>query len=75
MDYGFQLRRLDQHFPELPADIAERIRRALAAEAATRSETPHGGPGQRIAVPPQRSHAGESLASYVPRQPSASDFA
>jgi len=74
MDYGFQLRRLDQHFPELPSDIAERIRRALAAEAATREVQPRS-PGKRIAVPAPRNGAAQPLASYIPRQPSASDLA
>jgi negative regulator of sigma E activity len=73
MDYGYQLRRLDQHFPELPTDIAERIGRALAAESAHRSDARPRGSGRRIAVPPQRSSAGQSLASYVPRQRTAGD--
>jgi len=69
MDFGHELRRLSQQLPVLPADIAARLTRALAAEPDSPAE------GTQVAVPPQRSAAGQSLASYVPRARRADDSA
>jgi hypothetical protein len=38
MDIGQELRRASQQLPALPADIADRIMRALAAESDRRTE-------------------------------------
>jgi hypothetical protein len=73
MDSGHQDRRLSRHLRPLPADIADRIIRALAAESDSRSDAQPGGSGAQVAVPPQRSAAGQSLASYVPRPRRAGD--
>jgi hypothetical protein len=73
MDSGHELRRLSQQLPALPADIADRITRALADESVSRAEAQACHPGTPVAVPAQRSGGGELLASYVPRPRRADD--
>ncbi|HXB48914.1 MAG TPA: hypothetical protein VNW50_14225 [Streptosporangiaceae bacterium] len=73
MDSGHQGHRLSRHLPPLPDDVADRIIRALAAESGSRSDAQSSGSAAQVAVPPQRSAAGQSLASYVPRQRRADD--
>jgi negative regulator of sigma E activity len=69
MDSGHELRRLSQYLPVLPADIAERITEALAAESARRMRLRARGSRSRLSVPRQRNGAEQQpIASYVPRQ-------
>jgi hypothetical protein len=75
MDVRNELRRLSQLLPAMPADIADRIIRALAAESARRSEARSSGSAAQVALPPQRGAAGQPLASYVPRPRKADDHA
>ena len=67
MDSGHQGHRLSRHLSALPADVADRIIRALEAESGSRGEAQSSGLAAQVAVPLQRSAAGQSLASYVPR--------
>jgi hypothetical protein len=67
MDTGHRRHPLSRHLPPLPVDVADRIIRALAAESDRRSDARSSGSAAQVAVPPQRSAAGQSLASYVPR--------
>jgi hypothetical protein len=73
MDSRHQGHRLSRHLPALPADVADQIIRALAAESDSRTAAQSGGSAPQVAVPLQRSAAGQSLASYVPRQRTADD--
>jgi hypothetical protein len=73
MDSGNQGHRLSRHLPPLPADVADRINRALAAESDSRTDTHSSGAASHVAVPLQRCAAGQSLARYVPRPRSADD--
>jgi len=73
MDSGHQGHRLSRHLPPLPADVADRIIRALAGESDRHHDAQTSGSAAQVAVPPQRSAAGQSLASYVPRQRRAED--
>jgi hypothetical protein len=73
MDSRHQGHRLSRHLPPLPADVAGRIIRALAAEYDSRADAQSGGSAPQVEVPVQRSAAGQSLASYVPRQRKADD--
>lgn len=73
MDSGHQGHRLSRHLPPLPADVAGRIIRALAAQSDSRSDAQSSGSAAQVVVPPQRSAAGQSLASYVPRPRRADD--
>jgi hypothetical protein len=66
MDSGHQGHRLSRHLPPLPADVASRIIRALAGESDNRSDPQSSASAAQVAVPLQRSAAGQSLASYVP---------
>jgi len=68
MDTGRRRHRLNRHLPPLPADVAHLIIRALVAESDHRSDSQPSGSAAQLAVPLQRSAAGQSLASYVPRQ-------
>lgn len=73
MDSGHQGHRLSRHLPPLPADVANRIIRALAGESDGRSDPQSSGSAAQVAVPLQRSAAAQSLASYVPRPRRAGD--
>jgi hypothetical protein len=73
MDSGHRGHSLSRHLPPLPADVADRIVRALAAESDRRREARSGGSAAQLAVPLQRSAAGQSAASYVPRPRGAAD--
>jgi hypothetical protein len=73
MDTGHRRHPLSRHLPPLPADVAERIIRALAAESDRRSDARSSGSAAQVAVPLQRSPTGQSLASYVPRPRRAED--
>jgi negative regulator of sigma E activity len=73
MDSGHELRRLSQYLPVLPADIADRIAAALAAEAVRRTQLRARSSRGRMAVPRQRNGAAEPVASYVPAQRTAVD--
>jgi hypothetical protein len=73
MDSGHRGHRLSRHLPPLPADAADRIIRALHAESDSRSDAKSSDSAAQVAVPLQRSAAGQSLASYVPRQRRADD--
>ncbi|HUC25963.1 MAG TPA: hypothetical protein VMA73_24930 [Streptosporangiaceae bacterium] len=73
MDSGHQGHRLSRHLPALPADIADRIIRALAAESGSGVDAHLRDSSAQVAVPLQRSAAGQSLASYVPRPRRAPD--
>jgi hypothetical protein len=64
---------MSRHLRPLPADVADRIIRALAAESGSLSDAQSSGSAAQVAVPPQRSAAGQSLASYVPRPRRADD--
>jgi hypothetical protein len=75
MDSGHQGHRLSRHLPPLPVDVADRIIRALAAESGSSSDAQYSDSAAQVAVPPQRSAAGQSLASYVPRPRRADDNA
>lgn len=70
MDSEYQSR---QHVPPLPADVAERILRALAAEYGSRTDAQSSDSPAQVTVPPQRTAAGQSLASYVPHPRRADD--
>ena len=67
MDSGQQGHRLSRHLPPLPADVAARIIRALAGESDRRADPQPRGSASQVTVPRQRSAAGQSPASYVPR--------
>jgi negative regulator of sigma E activity len=73
MDSGHELRRLSQYLPVLPADIADRIAQALAAESVRRAELRARSSRERMAVPRQRNGAAQPIASYVPSQRTAGD--
>ena len=75
MDSGHRGHSLSRHLPPLPADVADRIIRALAAESRRRAEAQarSSGATAQAAVPLQRSAATQSLASYVPRPRRAND--
>jgi hypothetical protein len=73
MDSGHQGRRLNRYLLPLPADVADRIIRALAAQSDSGGDPQSGATAAQVAVPPQRSAAGQSLASYVPRPRRADD--
>jgi uncharacterized Ntn-hydrolase superfamily protein len=73
MDSGQQGHRLSRNLPPLPADVADRMIRALAAESDKRADARSRESAAQVAVPPQRSAAGQSLASYVPRPRRAPD--
>jgi hypothetical protein len=73
MDSGHRGHSLSRHLPRLPADIADRIIRALAAESDRRREAQSSDSAAQLAVPLQRSAAGQSVASYVPRPRRAPD--
>jgi hypothetical protein len=73
MNSGHRSHPLSRHLPPLPEDVADRIMRALAAESHRRSEPLSSGSAAQLAIPPQRSAAMQSLASYVPRQRSTDD--
>jgi len=73
MDSGQQGHRLSRHLPPLPADVANRIIRALAAESGSGVGAHSRDSEAQVAVPLQRSAAGQSLASYVPRPRRAPD--
>jgi len=73
MDSGQQGHRLSRHLPPLPADVADRIIRALAAGSGSGSDARSREPAAQVAVPMQRSAASQSLASYVPRPRRAPD--
>ncbi len=68
MDSHDELRRLSELLPALPAEVSDRIAGALAAEAARRVAAQSCQFSLPTALPPQRSVAGQALASYVPRQ-------
>ena len=57
MDIGQELRRAGQQLPALPADIADRIMRALAAESDRRTEARSSGSDTQVEVPRQGSGA------------------
>jgi len=67
MDSGQQGHGLSRRLPPLPADVANRIIRALAAQSGSRTDAHSRDSEAQVAVPLQRSAAGQSLASYVPR--------
>jgi len=73
MDSRNQGHRLSRHLPPVPADVADRIIKALEAESHNRSDARSSGSAAHVAVPLQRSAAGQSLASYVPRPRRADD--
>jgi hypothetical protein len=73
MDSGHRGHSLGRHLPPMPADVADRIIRALAAQSDRRGEAQPSGSAAQVAVPLQRSAAGQSLASYVPRPRRAVD--
>jgi len=75
MDSRHEVHRLSRHLPPLPADVADRIIRALAAESDNRDEPESKGSAPQVTVPLQRSAAGQSLASYVPRPRTTDDSA
>jgi len=74
MDSGHRGHSLSRHLPPLPADIADRIIRALAAESDRRREARSSDSATQFAVPLQRT-AGQSAASYVPRPRRSPDHA
>lgn len=73
MDSGKQGHRLSRRVPPLPADVAQRIIRALAAESGSRTDAHSRDSEARVAVPLQRTGEGQSLANYVPRPRRESD--
>jgi hypothetical protein len=73
MDSGHRGHSLSRHLPPLPAEVADRIIRALAAQSDRRMEARSSGDAAQVAVPLQRTAAGQSLASYVPRPRRAVD--
>jgi hypothetical protein len=73
MDSGQQGHRISRQLPPLPADVADRIIRALAAEFGSGAGVYSRDSEAQVAVPMQRSAAGQSLASYVPRSRRAPD--
>jgi hypothetical protein len=73
MDSGHRGHSLSRRLPPVPADVADRIIRALAAESERRRKTQSSGSAAQVAVPPQRTAARQSVASYVPRPRRADD--
>jgi hypothetical protein len=73
MDSGQQDHRLSRHLSPLPADVADRIIRALKAESDSRTEAESSGSAAHVAVPLQRTAAAQSPASCVPRPRRADD--
>ena len=69
MNSGRQGHRVRRHPLTLPADVADRIMRALEAESASRAKAQFSGSAAPVAVPRQRRVAGQSPACYcyVPR--------
>jgi hypothetical protein len=75
MDVTDALRRLSQQMPALPAHVADRITRALAAESVRRAAALSRGSAAPRAVPRQRSRARQPPATRLPRPSRADDRA